>query len=101
LEVDELEEHQRRMEAKYLRAQQEEPRFELYHADDAEVLVVGYGIVSRVLRSAVEKARQEGLRAGLFRPITLWPYPAKALAAAAQHVQHVLVVELSNGQMLE
>jgi 2-oxoisovalerate ferredoxin oxidoreductase alpha subunit len=101
LEADELEAHQLQMEAKYERARQEEPRFELYQADDAEILLVGYGIVSRVLRSAVEKARREGLRAGLFRPITLWPYPAKALAAAAQRAQHVLVVELSNGQMLE
>jgi len=101
LETDELEAHQRQMEAKYARAQQEEARCELYHAEDAEVLLVGYGIVSRVLRSAVEKARREGLRAGLFRPITLWPYPAKALAAAAKRAQHVLVVELSNGQMIE
>jgi len=101
LETDELEAHQRQMEVKYARAQQEEARYELYHAEDAEVLLVGYGIVSRVLRSAVEKARREGLRAGLFRPITLWPYPAKALAAAAERAQHVLVVELSNGQMIE
>jgi pyruvate/2-oxoacid:ferredoxin oxidoreductase alpha subunit len=101
LETDELEAHQRQMEAKYARAQQEEPRHELYQAEDADVLLVGYGIVSRVLRSAVEKARKEGLRAGLFRPITLWPFPGKALAAAASRAQKVLVVELSNGQMLE
>jgi len=101
LEADELEAHQLQMEAKYERARREEPRFELYHADDAEILLVGYGIVSRVLRSAVEKARREGLRVGLFRPITLWPYPAKALATAANRAQRVLVVELSNGQMLE
>ena len=101
LEADELEAHQRQMEAKYARAQQEEPRYEQYHADDAEVLLVGYGIVSRVLRSAVEKARREGLRVGLFRPITLWPYPAEALARAAERAERVLVVELSNGQMVE
>ena len=101
LEADELEAHQLQLEAKYARAQMEEPRHELYQAEDAEVLLVGYGIVSRVLRSAVEQARREGLRAGLFRPITLWPFPAKALAAAASRAQHVLVVELSNGQMLE
>jgi len=101
LETDELEAHQRRMEAKYARAQQEEPRFELYQAEDAEVLLVGYGIVSRVLRSAVIKLRMQGLRAGLFRPITLWPFPSKALAEAAKRVQRVVVVELSNGQMVE
>jgi len=101
LEPDELEEHQRKMEAKYLRAQQQEPRHELYHTDGAEVLLVGYGIVSRVLRSTVEGARREGLRIGLFRPITLWPFPSKALAESAAHVEKVLVVELSNGQMVE
>ena len=101
LEPDELEQHERQMEAKYIRAQQEETRHELYLTEDADVLVVGFGIVSRVLRSSVEEARKEGLRAGLFRPITLWPFPSKALVEAASRVQKVLVVELSNGQMVE
>ncbi len=101
LEPDDLEAHQRRMEAKYIRCAQQEPRWETYLADDAEVLVVGYGIVSRVLRSAAEQARRDGLRVGLFRPITLWPFPSEALAQAASRVSKVLVVELSNGQMVE
>jgi pyruvate/2-oxoacid:ferredoxin oxidoreductase alpha subunit len=101
LEPDDLEAHQRKLEAKYARAQEREPRWELYEAEDADVLLVGFGIVSRVLRSAVEEARKKGLRAGLFRPITLWPYPSQALAQAAANVQKVLVVELSNGQMVE
>jgi pyruvate/2-oxoacid:ferredoxin oxidoreductase alpha subunit len=101
LETDELEEHQRRMEAKYIRAQETEQRSELYHTEDADVLLVGYGIVSRVLLSTVEALRKEGVKAGLFRPITLWPYPTKALLKAAAKVQKVLVVELSNGQMVE
>ncbi len=101
LESDELENHQRKLEAKYIRAQQAEPRFELCHTDDAEILLVGHGIVSRVLLSTVEVLRKERVKAGLFRPITLWPYPAEALRRAAAKVQRVLVVELSNGQMLE
>ncbi len=101
LETDELEEHQRRLEAKYMRAQEAEPRCELCYTDDAEILLVGYGIVSRVLLSAVEGLRKEGVKAGLFRPITLWPYPEKALVKAAANVQKVLVVELSNGQMVQ
>jgi len=101
LEPDELEEHERRLEAKYIRARQTEPRYEVYKTDDAEVLVVGFGIVSRVLRSTVAEARKEGLKVGLFRPITLWPYPSKALAKAASKAEKVLVVELSNGQMVE
>ena len=101
LEPDDLEAHQRKLEAKYKRAQEQEERHELYEAEDADILLVGYGIASRVLRSAVEEARQQGLRVGLFRPITLWPFPSRALADAAAHVQKVLVVELSNGQMIE
>jgi pyruvate/2-oxoacid:ferredoxin oxidoreductase alpha subunit len=101
LEPDELEAHNRKLEAKYIRAQRTEARHELYCTDDAEILLVGFGIVSRVLRSTVESLRKDGIRAGLLRPITLWPYPSKALAEVASRVQKVLVVELSNGQMLE
>ncbi len=101
LEPDALEEHQRRMEAKYIRAHDAEQRAERCHTDDADILLVGYGIVSRVLLSTVKALRKEGVKAGLFRPISLWPYPAKALLEAAANVQKVLVVELSNGQMVE
>jgi 2-oxoisovalerate ferredoxin oxidoreductase alpha subunit len=101
LETDDLEEHQRRMEAKYIRAQQTETRWEEYRTEDADLLVVGFGIVSRVLRSAVDEARQHGIKVGLFRPITLWPFPSHELAAAASSTERVLVVELSNGQMVE
>ena len=101
LEPDELEQHQRKLEAKSARAREAEPRWEVYDTDDADLLLVGYGITSRVLRSAVEEARKEGLRIGLFRPITLWPFPAQALRKAAKNVNRVLVVELSNGQMVE
>src|SRR5579872_353593 len=101
LESDDLEEHQRRMEAKYIRAQQTETRWEEYHTDDAELIVVGYGIISRVLRSAVDEARKHGIKVGLFRPITLWPFPSTQIAAAALRAEKVLVVELSNGQMVD
>jgi pyruvate/2-oxoacid:ferredoxin oxidoreductase alpha subunit len=101
LESDDLEEHQRRMEAKYMRAQEREMRWEEYRTDDAELLVVGYGIVSRLLRSAVDEARKQGIKVGLFRPISLWPFPSKALLAAALRAEKILTVELSNGQMVE
>ena len=101
LEPDDLENHQRRLEAKYAHARQSEPRWELYDADDADILMVGYGITSRILRSAVEVARSQGQRVGLFRPITLWPFPSEALVKAASNAREVLVVELSNGQMVE
>ena len=101
LEPDDLEAHIRKLEAKYIRAARLEARHETYEAADAEILLVGYGITSRVLRSAVEMARAEGLKAGLFRPITLWPFPKQALRDVASNVHKVLVVELSNGQMVE
>ena len=101
LETDDLEEHQRRMEAKYIRCEQSEIRFEEYCTEDAELIVVGYGIVSRVLRSAVDEARKRGIKVGLFRPITLWPFPSKQLEAAALRAERVLTVELSNGQMVQ
>jgi 2-oxoisovalerate ferredoxin oxidoreductase alpha subunit len=101
LEADDLEEHQRRMEAKYIRAQETEVRWEEYRTENAELIVVGYGIVSRVLRSAVDEARKQGIKVGLFRPITLWPFPKKEIAAAAMRAEKVLTVELSNGQMVE
>ncbi len=101
LESDDLEEHQRRMEAKYIRAQERETRWEEYRTDDAELIVVGYGIVSRLLRSAVDEARKQGIKVGLFRPISLWPFPSKALLATALRAEKILTVELSNGQMVE
>jgi len=100
LEPDDLEAHQRHLEDKYKQAQQE-ARWELYDTQDADILLVGYGITSRILRSAVEAARAEGQRLGLFRPISLWPFPSAALRKAAAGVHQVVVVELSNGQMVE
>jgi pyruvate/2-oxoacid:ferredoxin oxidoreductase alpha subunit len=101
LEPDDLENHQRHLENKYQQVREHETRWELSDADDADILLVGYGITSRILRSAVEEARVQGQRVGLFRPITLWPFPSEALAQVAANAQKVLVVELSNGQMVE
>lgn len=101
LTTDLLEAHVRHLEDKYKECAAAEPRWETYLADDADVLVVGYGIVSRVLRSAVDHARASGLKVGLFRPVTLWPFPSEALAKAAERTQSVMVVELSTGQMIE
>ena len=101
LEPDGLEAHERKLEAKYLRAREAEPRHESYRTEDADVLLVGFGIVSRVLLSTVDELRREGVKAGMFRPITLWPYPSRALARAAAKAHTVLVVELNNGQMVE
>lgn len=98
---EEMEQHINKLNAKYKECEDNEVRFETYLADDAEVLLVGYGVVSRVLRSAVDEARAQGMKVGLFRPITLWPFPTKAIMQAASKVKSVLVVEMSTGQMVE
>ena len=75
LEPDALEAHVRKLEAKYQLAQELETRHENYLTEDAEFLLIGFGIVARVLRTAVDQLRAQGVKAGLFRPITVWPFP--------------------------
>jgi len=101
LNFDQFEEHIRKLEAKYKRIEELETRSETYMAEDAELLLIGYGIVSRVLRSAVDLARARGVKVGLLRPLTLFPFPSKAVAEAAKRCSSVLVVELSTGQLIE
>ena len=69
--------------------------------EDADIVLVAYGASSRVARSAVNKAREKGIKAGLVRPITLWPFPTQALNRAASHAKNFLVVEMSMGQMVD
>lgn len=78
-----------------------EQRAEEYLMDDADIAVVAYGASARVARSAVNKAREQGIRAGLIRPITLWPFPVNVLQKAASHVEQMLTVEMSMGQMVD
>ena len=73
--------------------------YEQLHADDAELLVVAFGITARAAQRAVREARTQGLRAGLFRPITLWPFPEQALRRAAATARAVLVPEMNAGQL--
>jgi len=101
IDVDTLERHNIRLQELYARIAESEVRFECTATDDAEVVLVGYGITSRILQSVVETLREDGVRVGLFRPITLWPFPSGALAEAAQRAGSLFVVELSNGQMLD
>jgi len=101
LEPDVLEAHIRKLESKYALAQELESRSENYLTDDADVLLIGFGIVSRILRSTVDLLRAQGVKAGLFRPITLWPFPSRELRETAKHVKSVMSVELSPGMMVE
>jgi 2-oxoglutarate ferredoxin oxidoreductase subunit alpha len=99
LEPEVLEAHNLRLQEKYRRAQLE-ARWETYRTDDAHLAVVAYGIAARVARTAVDRARDKGLRVGLLRPITLYPFPGQAIRAIP-HVKAFLVTELSAGQMVE
>ena len=101
LTPDLLEAHIRHLDQKYKEIEKNEALYETYMAEDAEVLVVGHGIISRVLRSTVDMARAQGMKVGLFRPITLWPFPSKALAKVADRAACVMTVEMSTGQMVE
>ncbi|HPF71801.1 MAG TPA: 3-methyl-2-oxobutanoate dehydrogenase subunit VorB [Candidatus Krumholzibacteria bacterium] len=101
LEPDLLEQHNLKLDAKYKRIEADEVLFEEYRTDDAELVVVAYGVVSRIVYSTIDQARREGLKVGLLRPITLWPFPTAAIRGLAARVGAFLAVELSTGQMVE
>jgi len=86
---------------KYKLIQEKEQRCEEYMTDDAEIIIVAYGASARVSRSAVDAARKEGIKVGLIRPITLWPYPDKAIVSRAATAKVFLCVEMSMGQMVD
>jgi pyruvate/2-oxoacid:ferredoxin oxidoreductase alpha subunit len=101
LEPEELERHNWKLDRKYKEIAAKETRHDAYKADDAELLIIAYGVTSRICYSAVDQARAQGLKVGLLRPITIWPFPSEAVAKAAEKAQQILVVELSTGQMIE
>ncbi|VVB69208.1 Ketoisovalerate oxidoreductase subunit VorB [uncultured archaeon] len=101
LDFAELERHNLKLQEKFQRIIQNETAFEGYRLDDAEIVLVSYGISSRIARSAVDDARAEGIKAGLFRPTTLFPFPEKEIRALAKEGCKFISVEMSNGQMRE
>jgi 2-oxoisovalerate ferredoxin oxidoreductase alpha subunit len=101
LEPDCQERHIRKLEEKYKQAERAEVRFESWRTDDAEIVLVGYGIVGRILKAAVELARARGMAVGLLRPITLFPFPSPQIRELAKHAKAFAVVELSTGQMVD
>jgi 2-oxoglutarate ferredoxin oxidoreductase subunit alpha len=101
LDVHVEEEHNWKLHRKYKRIERREPQFETYATDDADFIVVAYGTAARIAKGAVRRLREKGLKVGLFRPITLWPFPSKALAGLAETAKRFLVFEMSMGQMVE
>ena len=86
---------------RYHTIEENETMVEKFMADDAEIVVVAFGVAARVARNAIVAAREKGIKAGLIRPITLWPFPKKQLRDAAKHAKAFVSVELSMGQMIE
>lgn len=101
LEPDALERHVMKLHSKYQQAELEETRYEAVQTGDADVVLVGYGISARILKSVVQLGRAQGLRLGLLRPITLYPFPTEAIRSLASTASAFLTVELSTGQMIE
>ena len=89
------------LQNKYAEIEANERRYEEIECEDAEYMIVAFGSCARIAQKAMEHAREEGIKVGLFRPITLWPFPAPEIAKRAKQVKGILVVELNSGQMIE
>jgi pyruvate/2-oxoacid:ferredoxin oxidoreductase alpha subunit len=101
MDIDDLEAHVRGMEQKYRHAEQLEARAEEWQTNDAEIVLVGYGIVGRILKAVTAEARADGIKVGVLRPITLYPFPVSHFQRMAGKARVFVVVEMSNGQMVE
>ncbi|MFD1293704.1 3-methyl-2-oxobutanoate dehydrogenase subunit VorB [Lutibacter holmesii] len=101
LQSEKMEARVHRLMAKYAKMEAEDTRFEKINCDDAEYLIVAYGSSARISQKAVELARAKGIKVGLLRPITLFPYPKQELFELADQVKGILSVELNAGQMVE
>ena len=101
LKPDELEAKNFQRYERYHQIEENEAMWEEYMMDDAEICVTAFGIASRVAKNAIDEARKQGIKVGLIRPITLWPFPVAPFKKAADKVKQVISVELSMGQMIE
>jgi pyruvate/2-oxoacid:ferredoxin oxidoreductase alpha subunit len=101
MENDDLEGLNHRLNDRYAEIQRNEQRADTYMLDDAELVVAGFGICGRVIRTAVEQLRKEGLKVGMIRPVTLFPFPQDAFRKAAEHAREFVSVEMNNGQMID
>jgi 2-oxoglutarate ferredoxin oxidoreductase subunit alpha len=101
LQDGELSEHNWKLYQKYERMKKEEVRFETYLTEDALLVIAAFGSIARVARTSVEMARGEGMKVGLLRPVTLFPFPEQAFYDTSKRVRNFLTVELNTGQMVE
>ena len=102
LELDpaEMEKKNQQLQAKYRLIADNEVRYEMVNCDDADIVIVAFGSAARISHKAMETAREQGRRVGLFRPITLWPFPTDAISALCDRVKGLLTVEINAGQMV-
>lgn len=100
MQGDDLPKLNAKLQHKYNQIQENEVLYEEFMTDDADILITAFGTVGRMARSAVLKARKQGIKAGLFRPITLWPFPSEQLKSATQGKKAILDIELNEGQMM-
>lgn len=96
-----MEQRNLHLQEKYRTIKEREVRYETIELDDANIMIVAFGSAARIAEKAIELAREEGIKAGLFRPITLWPFPEKQIAEAAHGKRGVLVAEINAGQMIQ
>lgn len=96
-----LEKHNLKLQEKYRKIAENETRVEAYNCDGADVIVAAYGTVARIIKNVIKTAEKEGIKVGLIRAITLWPFPAAAFEKYAEVPQAFLTVEMSSGQMVE
>ncbi len=101
LDTKQAEEHNWKLFRKYQRIEHNEVRFETLLLEDAEMAVLADGTAARIAKGAMKRLRKEGLKVGMIRPITLWPFPAKVIQETAKHLQDFFVFEMSTGQMVE
>jgi 2-oxoglutarate ferredoxin oxidoreductase subunit alpha len=101
LDAIRMEEHNWKLYRKYQVITQKEVRHEAFKTEDADVLIVAYGTAARIAKGAIKRCREMGIRVGLIRPITLWPYPAEVIRHWSEKVETFIVFEMSTGQMLE
>jgi 2-oxoglutarate/2-oxoacid ferredoxin oxidoreductase subunit alpha len=101
LNTQEMEAHNWKLHRKYQLIEHKEVRYETFMVEDAEMVVVAFGLGARIAKGAIKRLRREGLKVGLFRPITLWPYPTKELAKLGDSVKEFFVFELNTGQMVD
>ena len=101
LQPEVMEQRNLHLQRKYDEIRANEVRYETFNCEDADYLIVAFGSAARISQKAIELAREEGIKVGLLRPITLWPFPSKEVAAAAEGKKGVLSVEINAGQMVE